>query len=176
MTAMAKYGRGVFTITMANNSIRHQFKMYLYRHPEIYQQLTGTNGDIKIFQLNKEGMKAFGGTLRGHNMINTWASILDVALINGYMIESQDIKNYSMKPHSHIEISNKRVGIISNRWGLTKNVGEIDVLLGTKSSVSNLLEAQEELESLAKRESISVEKLTTIIEKTITPKSLLFLR
>lgn len=177
LKSVACFGRGVFSITMLeDNREKHAFKMYLYRNQGIFEQLKGTHGDIKILQLNRHGMQQFGGEIRNHRMILTWASLLDIALMNAYMVQVGEFQSYKTSPHTIVNILERRVGIISNRWGLTRKVVETDILLATKKSITNLLEDQEELAKLAKRESLSEEFLTEKISKAFTPKAFLTLR
>lgn len=173
---MAKNGRGVFTITMVPEYQRDAFKKYLYRNTPMYEQLKGTHGDIKIFQLNKLGMQEFNGTLRGHTMVGTWAAILDIALINSYMLDVGELKRYGMKPHTKIEIDGKMVGLISNRWGLTRNVDDVDTLIATKKSKELLLADELELKKLSKRDQLPVNLLVKKITNAITPSAFKHLR
>jgi len=155
---------------------KHAFKMYLYRNQGIFDQLKGTHGDIKIFQLNRHGMQQFGGESRNHRMILTWASLLDIALMNAYMVQVGEFQNYKTRPHTIVNILGKRVGIISNRWGLTRKIAETDILLATKRSITNLIDDREELAKLAKRESLPEKFLSEKITKAFTPKAFLTLR
>lgn len=176
LSSMAKNGRGVFSITMVKESLRNPFRMYLYRNPHLYEQIKGTHGDVKIFQLNKVGMQEFNGALRGHTMVGTWAAILDIALINSYMLDVGELKKYGIKPHTKVEIGGKTVGLISNRWGLTRNVDQVDTLIATKKSKELLLADHQELEKLSKRDQLPVNLLVKKITNAVTPTAFKHLR
>ena len=177
LDSIARYGRGVFCITMLEDSKqRHALKMFIYRNSSLFTEIKGTHGDIKLLILSTEGFKHIGVKQKPSRAISSWESLLDIALINAYMVEQKELFSFANKPHLQITIGSKIVGLISNRWGLTKGVAKVDVLLTTEKKRTELLLDDDELAKLSKRESLSINELVSFIELATTPKAFLNLR
>lgn len=173
---VANYGHGVFALTMVFDELeKAALTKFIQRNPNHFTQFKGKQGDLKLISLSSEGKKYFNLKVRLSNS-TTWQSLLDIALFNAYMAEKNQWAKQSNKPLFLLNLGQEKIGLISSRWGISKNFKEASILLATELQKKSLLKDSDYISKTAKQLAESEEKIRELIINSYTPKAFLNLR
>ena len=170
------YGYGVFTLTMVQDETeRASLTKFVQRNPQYFTEYRGTKGYLKLIVLSNTGKIYFNLKCR-LTTSTTWQSLLDIALFNAYMAEKNQWEILSNKPYSILKLGDEKVGLISSRWGITKNFDEVNLLLATEAQKELLLNNLDFIQKSAKELRATERKVMELISNSYTPKAFLHLR
>lgn len=191
---IALFGRGVFAITIPkdaktqsslskwvyrNCGVRKKYdrrkNIYIEHPPLVLDIFKGSNGDVKILKLTKEGMKHFGANTLPSGS-TTPENLMDYVLINSYLYENNLWSKFSYKPHFRIVLNGLSIGLLSQDFGPSKGVNSLDILISTPLVRDNYLSDTRLLEFIAKRDSLPLSYVQSIIANSYIPRSVEFLR
>lgn len=168
---VSQYGYGVFTLTMLSNEAeRASLAKFIQRNPSYFQQFKGKQGDLKIITLTTEGKKYFGVKVR-LSEAQTWQSFIDIALFNAYMSEVNEWSKQTNKPHFVLNLKSGKVGLISSRWGINKNLQDGMVLLATENQRKDLIKDLSFIAESVRELNTTPEKIIEAISTSVTPKA-----
>jgi len=133
-------GHGVFAMTMLGNNFREKWKLekWLRYHPDLYHKWGVGQLFITLYKLNSKGHKYLKITNNRSTSLN-YFSIQDIALINAYSWENGFFQKWRNIPHPIIETPVGKIGIISPKWGVSKYVQEVELLISLKSTKQDVL-------------------------------------
>ena len=170
---VASYGNGVFTLTMiSDEKNRAACRKWMPRHPSLFNSLKGAKNDLQIHVLNNLGLQTLGIEKKRLTSAESFASLVDMALINSYMFESNIFSSYSYKPNLLMEIGEKKVSIISLVWGVPKNIKEASVVLATYGTIKDYEKNKNFIKQDSKKSGLNESELRNIIQNAYTPIAL----
>lgn len=170
LKAVGDFGKGVFTLTMIKDrKQREALRQYIYSNKHFFcSGFSGKDGKASIYILTKEAYKAFDckGNL---TEASTFAGIIDIALLNAYMIEQEDFFEHPFGPHLSYNVAGNQVGLISHIWKVCKQIADLDYLICTKPLRDEYLSNTKELQKIARKLNVTEDFLIEKIENCIIP-------
>ncbi len=137
---VAIFGHGIFSTTMLDDpKERNALTVFIHRNPTLFNSFNGRRGDLVVHALSKEGLEYL--EVKGKlSRAQSWQSHLDMLIINAYMAEVDSWVTYVNSPHAILEIAGKKVGLVSQRWGINAAIDQLDILLCTPQTKDQVLE------------------------------------
>jgi hypothetical protein len=164
LTFISQYGHGVFTVTMLDSSSeRKTLTSFINNNLDFFEGLKVAQGQVRIFKLTFKGMSYFGFKRKPCKTMEVY-SLLEYVLINSYLINNNAHIKYTIKPYCMLTINNLKVGILSAKWGIPRNINEYDVLVSYKTFVKELFNNHDLLLQYSKRNGIELDKLAKEIQ------------
>ena len=129
---IAKYGKGVFVSSMfeSSNSIRS----WLKRNKDLFRSSTydisfrnSESVSNSIYVLNRKFAKASGIDFRSTESVH-FSTLMDISLVNSFMLENECFQNYSKPFNLRIELENKIYAFFTYQYGIPGN-DDYDILV-----------------------------------------------
>ncbi|MCO4754931.1 MAG: hypothetical protein KC478_10660 [Bacteriovoracaceae bacterium] len=178
---VAENGHGVFIIPMVQDKkARWALEKWIYRNQvgpnplvrtfiggNLYRGIKG-HGDLKICVLTQTGVEKFCRNSKATKAQGI-SSLVDMALINAYMSETNEWKKYSYRPKLTIEIGGKKIGVISNSWYFSEPALKVDLFLSTRWTRKIRINDNYIIDQVALRNNCTIEKVLRNLRQTYTP-------
>ncbi len=160
---VAVFGHGIFSITMLTDPReRNALTVFIHRNNHLFESLNGRRGDVVIYKLTKPGLEYL--EVKGKiSRAQSWQAQLDMLIINSYMNEVNGWLSYTNTPHLILDIIGKKVGLVSQQWGINTAIEKLDLLLCTPQTKDQFI-------------ANSDANLSEIKTKMYVPKSIIGLR
>ena len=172
----ARCGHGVFSLTMLESIKSWNYaKVFVHRKPSLFWSIRGTHGDIRIFKLTKEGCRFFNLEKSTITSSESPEALTDILLINSFLVEKGIEIKYKNTPYISLSTTFGKVGVLSRRWGVPREVENLDILLSTPQMKKDVLKSLEVYIPVITKSQVKSQVIKTI-ENAYTPIPLKNLR
>lgn len=164
-------GFGVFSITMLScPKNRRSLTEYINRNSDEFLSFSTGRGRTKLLTLSPNGHKKFG--LKKNFKEYTWQTMADISLYNAYMTQENSWVQLKNKPGFIIEINQKKIGIVSLRFGIPELFPELDMVLAHKDSIKRLAVDPQFIREFCKKSGLRNDLVMQKMNELVTPKAL----